>query len=139
MGRALDTCTLSDILRGRPEVLLKYKRFEGQCCTTAIALAEAYRGVDRPRKGSTPPANAEQFYDWVAGAMPVLPFDIRAARTYGKCEACLPDGITIGWPDVAIAAIVLAQDDAHVLVTSNSGHFQHFCTLGLMIENWRAT
>jgi len=135
----LDTNVLSDILRGdRAEVALKYKQHEGACCTTSIALAEAYEGVYRPPRGKQPPAGAQDFYDEIAKGMPVLPFDLAAAQAYGKCCACLPDGTTVEFPDKATAAIVLAHDPSFVLVTDNTKHFEHFAGIGLKLDNWRS-
>lgn len=134
----LDQNVLSDILKeNNAEVLIQHKKHAHECCTTAIAIAEAFRGVHAPPEGKSPPARAEQFYKYITKEMQVFPFDVQAAKLFGKCCACFPKGKTVGWADTAIAAIALSKGRNKVLVTNNTKHFECFEQIGLTIEDWR--
>ncbi len=135
----LDQNALSDIFRQRPEVLLRFHEHQDECCVTAIGLAEAYKGLHSPPRGTTPRQGMESFYENIARDMEVLPFDLAAARMYGACAAALPPGRTIEKMDMAIAATVLSRRERHTLVTNNVRHFEELAAdMGLTTEDWRA-
>ncbi len=70
------------------------------------------------------------------GFFECLPFDLRAAETFGKLRAELEKtGQRIGPYDLQIAAIALANDAT--LVTHNVREFSR--VRGLQIEDWEAT
>jgi predicted nucleic acid-binding protein len=135
----LDQNVVSDIFKQRPKVLLRFHKHQEECCVTAIGLAEAYKGLYKPKRGTTPRQGMASFYDDIAKNMEVLPFDLVAARMYGECAAALPAGRTIDKMDMAIAAIVLSRSGPHTLVTNNLKDFAELAEpMGLRIEDWRA-
>jgi tRNA(fMet)-specific endonuclease VapC len=63
----------------------------------------------------------------------VLPFDQMAAEIYGKVAADLEaQGLTIGFPDLQIAAIALSRNLE--VITHNLSHFQR--VPGLRVNDW---
>jgi tRNA(fMet)-specific endonuclease VapC len=63
----------------------------------------------------------------------VLPFDRRAAETYGPLRARLErEGKRLGEPDLCIASIALSR--GLTLVTGNVRHFSRVSDLN--VENW---
>lgn len=132
----LDTNVCIEMLRGSaPGVLRRLERCEvGQIAISTITLAELQHGVF---KSSDPAGNLEVVMDFCA-ALEILPFDGRAAETYGRVRTALERGGTpIGPLDTLIAAHALGLAPGAAgctLVTSNESEFQRVGGLG--VENW---
>lgn len=63
----------------------------------------------------------------------MIPFDQQAAEVYGKIAADLErQGLTIGFPDLQVAAIALSRNLA--VITHNLSHFQR--VPGLKVDDW---
>jgi tRNA(fMet)-specific endonuclease VapC len=127
-----DTDTLSNLGKSRPSprLLRKLAAASGPIYTSAITVAEMLKGA---YKSPSPTLFIQKFQDAVQQMSGVLPFDRQAAETYGKIAAELErQGLTIGFPDLQIAAIALCRD--FTVVTHNLGHFQR--VTGLKVEDW---
>lgn len=97
--------------------------------TTSVAVGELVYGAQRVGRESL----TEKVGQIVRGAQAVLPFDTRAARTFGELKALLERrGDPIAEPDLQIASIALSRE--LVLVTRNVRHFRR--VPGLTVENW---
>lgn len=126
---------LSAVLRRDPVLpvirRLALVRPEDQA-TTAITLGELLYGAARRGGGLL----AGRVRELVTGAIAVLPFDERAAETYGALRADLERaGRRLDEPDLRIASIAICR--GLTLVTGNVRHFGR--VPGLELENWLAT
>lgn len=127
-----DTDTLSNLGKSHPSprLLRKLAAAPGPIYTSAITVAEIFRGAHR----SLDPARfIQKFHDARQALSGVLPFDQQAAEVYGKVVAELEkQGLTIGFPDLQIAAIALSRN--LTVVTHNLRHFQR--VPGLPVDDW---
>ncbi len=104
-----------------------------QQCTSSITFGELVYGARR--LGTSSDALMERIQDLVLRAMPVLPFDVRAARHYGRLRADLERrGLPLADADLRIASIALERQ--LTVVTQNVRHFAR--VPGLSVENWLA-
>lgn len=132
MKYLLDTCTVSDFVKGQPGVLAKIKATAPQLIAiSAITRMEIEFGLrlnpDRARKWM-PVMDAFLF------SITILPFENADAQAAGAVRAALQkQGRPIGAYDVLIAGCALAR--GLVVVTSNLGEFERIG--GLQVENWR--
>lgn len=97
----------------------------------ALVAAELYYGASSSVRAEENLGKLEQLW----GIIPVVDFDLSAARRFGKLKADLrkrgrPTGETDAW----IAAIALAH--SATLVTHNTRDFEHIS--GLTLEDWLA-
>ncbi len=133
----LDTDTLSEILKGKTETIVRnaeqyfvqYKNF----MTTAVTVAELTKGFCK--KGH--PDLVAQINRLLSTAI-VLPLDANAASVAGKIYAELEKaGRPIGWADPLIAGIAITQ--GLTLATGNTKHFKQVIAAGfpLTLANWR--
>ncbi len=123
----LDTNIVSFALRARPEAVLRRLRSvrPEQTCLSAVTLAELRFGAAR--------AAARAMIDTFVSRVEVLPFDDRAARSYGDVRARLEAvGARIGDLDMLIAGHALSA--GCVLVTNNLAEFLR--VEGLAVEDW---
>ncbi len=130
----LDTDVLSNLLRRTPSIALIIKLASvppEQQFTSSITLGELVYGAQRlPDRTDI---LLERLYKTLLPNLPVLPFDVAAARRYGEVRAALErHGTPLGDADLRIAAIALARGLA--IVTGNVRHFQRIPEL--KIENW---
>jgi tRNA(fMet)-specific endonuclease VapC len=132
MKYLLDTCTVSDFVKGEAGVLAAVKRTSPrQIAISVVTLMEIEYGLllspDRARKLSP-------LIDAFIAPIQVLTFDVADAKAAASIRAALrQQGRPIGPYDCQIAACALAR--GLVLVTSNEGEFRRVG--GLVIENWR--
>ena len=132
MKYLLDTCTVSDFVKGQPGVLERVKATSPQLIAiSAITRMEIEFGLllnpDRARKLA---AAMDAFLSSIA----ILPFEDADAKAAGGLRAALQkQGQPIGAYDVLIAGCGLAR--GLVVVTSNVGEFQRVS--GLQVEDWR--
>lgn len=132
MKYLLDTCTVSDFVKGQSGVLTRIKATPPQLIAiSAVTRMEIEFGLqlnpDRARK-------LAPVMDAFLSSIAILPFDDADAKAAGTIRAALQkQGQPVGAYDVLIAGCGLTR--GLVVVTSNLGEFQRVG--GLMVENWR--
>lgn len=132
MKYLLDTCTVSDFVKGHPNVLARVKATPPDLIAVSVLTRmEVDYGLalnaERARK-LAPMLNA--FFSTIA----TLPFDEADANAAAAVRAALKImGQPIGAYDVLIAGAGLAR--GLVVVTSNVGEFRRVS--GLQVEDWR--
>ena len=132
MRYLLDTCTVSDFIKGQPNVLARIKSTSPDLmAVSALTRMEIEYGLalnaERARK-LLPVLDA--FFLAIAS----LPFDIIDAKAAGTIRAALKArGQPIGAYDVLIAGTGLVR--GLIVVTSNVNEFKRVS--GLQVENWR--
>ena len=133
MPYMLDTNILVYVLNARPHhqaVLDRFDREEPRdMVISSITLAELRFGIEKSRQREASRRALRRALD----ALNVVPFDTRAAETYGMVRAGLETaGKPIGPLDTLIAAHALSLD--LTLVTSNVREFSK--VRRLRVENW---
>jgi tRNA(fMet)-specific endonuclease VapC len=132
MKYLLDTCTVSDFVKGQPNALARVKATSPTLIVvSALTRMEVDYGLalnaERARK-LAPVLDA--FFSTIA----TLPFDEADALAAAGIRAALrAKGQPIGAYDVLIAGTGLAR--GLVVITSNVGEFKRVS--GLKVENWR--
>ena len=132
MKYLLDTCTVSDVVKGQPNVLARVKATSpALLAVSALTRMEVDYGLalnaERARK-LAPVLDA--FFSTIA----TLPFDAAEAQAAAALRAALKTkGQPIGAYDALIAATALAR--GLVVVTSNVSEFKRVS--GLKVEDWR--
>ncbi len=127
----LDTNACIEIIRKRSERVLSRLRkcTVGSLGISSVTLAELYYGVAR---SANPDKNLVALTQFCT-PLEILPFDGRAASSYGRVRASLEEsGFPAGPLDTLIAGHALSLDAA--LVTDNEREFRH--VKGLKVENW---
>ena len=132
MKYLLDTCTVSDFVKGQPKVLARLKATPPNLiAVSALTRMEVDYGLAR---------NAERakklapILDAFFSTITTLPFDEADAQAAAAIRAALKSqGQPIGAYDVLIAGTGLAK--GLVVVTSNVGEFKRVS--GLQVEDWR--
>ncbi len=130
----LDTDIISNLLTRAPSPALTSKLVSApprQQFTSSISIGEVVYGACRWETRRN--ALLERLESRILLNLPVLPFDLEAARQYGEIRAELERrGSPIGDPDVQIAAIALSRN-----LTVVTGNVRHFSRIpGLKVENW---
>ncbi len=132
MKYLLDTCTVSDFVKGQPNVLARIKAISPTfIAVSALTRMEVEYGLalnaERARK-LAPVLQA--FFSTIS----TLPFEVADALASAAIRAALKTkGQPIGAYDVLIAGTALAR--GLVVVTSNVGEFQRIG--GVQVEDWR--
>jgi tRNA(fMet)-specific endonuclease VapC len=132
MKYLLDTCTVSDFVKGQPNVLARVKATAPNLiAVSALTRMEVDYGLalnaDRAKK-LAPVLDA--FFSTIV----TLPFDEVDAKAAAAIRAALKTaGQPIGAYDALIAGMGLAR--GLVVVTSNVGEFKRVS--GLQVEDWR--
>jgi tRNA(fMet)-specific endonuclease VapC len=132
MKYLLDTCTISDFVKGHSNVLVRVKATPPDLIAVSVLTRmEVDYGLalnaERARK-LAPMLDA--FFSTIA----TLPFDESDAKAAAAIRAALKImGQPIGAYDVLIAGAGLAR--GLVVVTSNVGEFKRVS--GLQVEDWR--
>jgi tRNA(fMet)-specific endonuclease VapC len=132
MKYLLDTCTVSDFVKGQPCVLARVKATPPQLIAiSTVTRMEIEFGLQlNPERAwkLTPVMDA------FLSSISTLPFEDADAKAAGAIRAALQkQGQPIGAYDVLIAGCALAR--GMVVVTSNLGEFERVG--GLQVENWR--
>jgi tRNA(fMet)-specific endonuclease VapC len=97
-------------------------------CTSSIVVGELELGVARRRS-----RKLRRELDALYSGLEVLPYDVEAARRYGRLAAALLDeGAPIGVEDAMLAAHALSR--GLVIVTHNRRHFDR--VPGLRVDDW---
>ena len=125
----LDTDAISFAMRGEGGVAVELRRRQpSQVCTSSIVVGELELGI--VRRGSR---KLRRQLDALYSGLEVLPYDVEAARRYGRLAAVLlDDGVPIGVEDTMVAAHALSR--GLVLVTHNRRHFER--VPGLRLDDW---
>lgn len=129
MRYLLDTDTISFALRGQGRVgeALR-RRSPSEVCTSSVVAGELELGI--ARRGSR---KLRRELDALYSGLEVIPYDLEAARRYGRLAAVLLDqGVPIGVEDTMVAAHALSL--GLTLVTHNRKHFDR--VKGLRVVDW---
>ncbi len=132
MKYLLDTCTVSDFVKGQPGVLAHIKATSPKLiAVSALTRMEVDYGLAlNPERAQQLTPVLDDFFSAIA----TLPFDTADAQASAAIRAALKrQGQPIGAYDVLIAGMGLAR--GLVVVTSNLGEFPRVA--GLRAENWR--
>jgi tRNA(fMet)-specific endonuclease VapC len=128
----LDSNVLSEPARPMPNpgVMNRLTRHEGEIATAALVFHEMLHGVlrlppSKRRKG------LEDYLDEIAASVPILPYDMAAARWHAQERARLFQR-TPPIVDSQIAAV--AAVNHLIVVTANLADYRLF--QGLPVENW---
>jgi tRNA(fMet)-specific endonuclease VapC len=132
MKYLLDTCTVSDFIKGEPGVLGTIKRTSpDQIAISVVTRMEIDYGLllnPQRAKKLTP------LLDAFLSSIITLPFDDADAKAAATVRAALRQiGRPIGPYDCQIAGCALAR--GLVVVTANEAEFRRVS--GLCVENWR--
>lgn len=132
MKYLLDTCTVSDFIKGQPKVLARIKATSPNLvAVSALTRMEVDYGLalNAARARTLAP-----LLDAFFATITTLPFDVADAQAAAAIRAALKTlGQPIGAYDVLIAGTGLAR--GLVVVTSNVGEFKRVG--GLKVEDWR--
>ena len=136
MRYMLDTNILVYVINARPHHQAVLDRFDlenpGDLAVSSITLAELRFGIEKSRQREASRKALQRALD----ALNVIPFDAKAAETYGAMRADLEaTGKPIGPLDTLIAAHALSLN--LTLVTGNIREFSK--VRHLQVENWVAT
>lgn len=132
MKYLLDTCTVSDFVKGHPGVVARLKATAPQqIAVSALTRMEVDYGLAlHPARARVLVPVLDAFFSAIA----TLAFDTADARASAAIHAALKtQGQPIGAYDVLIAGACLAR--GLVVVTSNTGEFRR--VHGLQVEDWR--
>lgn len=127
-----DTDTLSNLGKSRPSprLLRRLAAAPGPIYTSTITVAEMLKGA---HKSQNPIFFIQKLHSALQALSGVIPFDQQAAEVYGKIAADLErQGLTIGFPDLQVAAIALSRNLE--VITHNLSHFQR--VPGLKVDDW---
>ncbi len=133
MRYLLDTCTVSDFVKGQPGVLERTKATApGLIAVSALTRMEIDYGLAlHPARARVLAPMLDAFFSVVT----TLAFDAADARASAAIRAALKvKGQPIGAYDALIAGTGLAR--GLVVVTSNIGEFSRIG--GLQVEDWRS-
>lgn len=132
MRYLLDTCVISDFVKGDPNVMARLKAERpSDLAISAVTVMEIQYGlalnVARAKKLSP-------IMDSLLQMLPALPYEDKEAWATATIRAALKQqGTPIGPYDVMIAGT--AQANQLIMVTSNTGEFER--VQGLLVEDWR--
>ena len=134
MKYLLDTNICIYTIRKRPvRVLKQFQEHDlGEIGISSITAAELWYGVGKSKQKEQNEKALRQFLF----PLEIVPFDSRAAETYGVIRALLENqGKPIDPLDILIAAQAVSMGT--ILVTNNEKEFKHIPRL--QIENWATT
>lgn len=128
----LDTCTISDFVKGHPKVIARLR----ETPPSDIAISSVTRMELEYGLALNPQRTVKigPVLEALLGEIVCLPLENAEAKAAGALRAALKkQGTPIGAYDVLIAATALVH--GLVLVTSNTGEFLRVG--GLNVEDWR--
>lgn len=132
MRYLLDTCVISDFVKGEAGTILKLKQTSPpDVAISAITVMELRYGLAlNPQRAQ----KVEPVIDGLLSSATILPFSTEEAEQAAQIRADLKaQGRPIGPYDVLIAATALRHH--LIMVTSNQREFER--VPGLSIDNWR--
>jgi tRNA(fMet)-specific endonuclease VapC len=132
MRYLLDTCVISDLIKGEARTTLRLRQTPPiDIAISAVTVMELRYGLvlNPQRAQKVEPAIAS-----LLSSVTILPFGTVEAEQAAQIRAALkPQGQPIGAYDVLIAATALQHN--LIMVTANQREFER--VPGLQIENWR--
>lgn len=131
----LDTDALSEPLRPKPNgaFMAELREHSGSLAIAATTWHEALFGLRRLPEGARRQRIDEYLHEVVLATIPVLPYDVSAARWHAEQRARLEArGIKVPFADGQIAATAFVNGCD--LVTFNARHFAAF--EGLSLASW---
>jgi tRNA(fMet)-specific endonuclease VapC len=132
MKYLLDTCVISDFVKGQPNVLtrLKYEQPDALAISSVTAMEISYGLKANPARAK----KIRPVIDILLEMIHVLPYEQDDANTTAIIRAYLKaQGMPIGPYDVMIGGVALNRN--LIMVTSNTKEFQRIT--GLDLEDWR--
>lgn len=132
MKYLLDTCTVSDFVKGQPKVLNRVKtKAPALFAVSTLTRMEVAYGL---RLNPARAKDLEPILSVFFASIMTLPFAVNDAEVAATIRADLKTrGTLIGAYDALIGATALAR--GLTLVTSNTGEFRHIGEL--QVEDWR--
>ncbi|WP_016952719.1 type II toxin-antitoxin system VapC family toxin [Anabaena sp. PCC 7108] len=133
MGYLLDTCVVSDFVKGEESTLKKLKSISpADIFISSLTVMELKYGLAiNPQRAVKIQPLIETFLDSIT----ILTFGSKEAEQSAEIRSFLKiSGSPIGAYDVLIAATAITHN--HIVVTSNVREFQR--VPNLQIENWRS-
>jgi tRNA(fMet)-specific endonuclease VapC len=134
MGYLLDTCVVSDFVKGEENTLKRLKSTSpSDVLISSLTVMEVKYGLYiNPERAIKIQPLIEAFFRSII----ILPFYTEEAEQAAQIRSSLKmAGTPIGAYDVLIAATALTHN--HIIVTSNVREFQR--VPNLKIENWRSS
>ena len=132
MGTLIDTSILIASERGQLDLEAILVAREEAFALSAIAASELLHGVHRTKK-TAQRHQREAFIEGLLARLPVVPFDLVAARIHARIWAQLAaKGVTVGPHDLLIAATALAVGFG--VATRDERSFPRIP--GLALERW---
>jgi len=113
---------IAEALRSEPrEAYLEWLRSvpREEQFTSAISVAEVYRGADQ---SGEPEHHVRNIEERVLPALTVLPFDVAVARKFGELRAALEDPQSVSNQELQVAATALYH--GLTIVTTRTGRFR---------------
>jgi tRNA(fMet)-specific endonuclease VapC len=133
MGLLIDSSSLIAAERGELDLeAALHKDLNEEVAMAAITAAELLHGIHR-LKGGMRQAKAERFVERLLDRMPVIAFDLDAARVHARLGAELAaKGTSVGAHDLMIASTAVAIDFA--VATRDVRSFPRIT--GLNLKRW---
>ncbi len=134
MGYLLDTCVISDFVKGEENTLKRLKSTTPvEIFISSLTMLEVKYGLAiNPQRA----VKIQLLIETFLSSITILPFGVSEAELAAKIRSILKTaGTPIGAYDLLIAATALNHN--HTIVTSNSREFQR--VPNLPIENWRSS
>lgn len=132
MRYLLDTCVISDFIKGEPGTTVRLKQTPPiDIAISTVTVMELRYGLalNPQRSQKVEPAIAS-----ILSSVTILPFDTEEAEQAAQIRAVLKSqGRPIGAYDVLLAATALQHN--LIMVTANQREFERIPSL--QIENWR--
>ncbi|MBD2363774.1 type II toxin-antitoxin system VapC family toxin [Anabaena minutissima FACHB-250] len=132
MGYLLDTCVISDVVKGEENTLKRIKLISPtEIFVSSLTVMEVKYGLAiNPQRA----VKIQSIIEILLSSITILPFDAKEAKQAAHIRSFLKlAGLPIGAYDVLIAATAVINN--HIMVTSNVREFQR--VPNLQIENWR--
>lgn len=132
MKYLLDTCVISDFIKGHPNVLtkIKYSQPNDLAISTITAMEINYGLQLNPERAK----KIQTIIDNLLSMIHILPYEQKDAASTASIRASLKSqGTPIGSYDVMIAGTALSR--GLTMVTSNTNEFERIT--GLRLEDWR--
>ena len=132
MKYLLDTCVISDFVKGHETVLNRIKNtIPDELAISSVTVMEIEYGL---RLNPAKARKIRPVIDALLSTIHIQPYSQQHAESTAEIRASLKkQGTPIGPYDVMISATALYQN--LVMVTSNTGEFE--CITGLKLEDWR--
>lgn len=133
MGKLIDASVLIAAERGQLDLAAARRQHAREpCAISAVTASEMLHGTHRLKDGGKR-ARQQAFIENILSQLPVLPFDLLAARVHARLWAELAaSGRSVGERDLLIAATALSRD--YGVVTRDERSFPRIS--GLSIERW---